>query len=553
MATQNLFEWPVFRAYLFTRLCTVLAAFALFRTQKRTTHTKYYQYSVSQVGLMRRAQCLDNELPAVLDEMPGIFWLCGSSSEASDRKLEVPIAEFLNAYSCSWDGKHYHWLSEFGYRPNITVSVALPTGPLGLRLVIDDRNEENPRRVTVSAFRRPAHEPNRPLAAERSRRVSIGDDIIALNGRSVEHSKFAKEVHPVNLLQVRPSQLRWFNAKAAFMPLYPLGVLRPLLWLLRAAGAREKCCLLGAILLGCAMSAMSLAICRSTRLWLQRQSSSRGLKRHGQRCDLLVSSLLVVWPSCFFLTTTYSEALYSILAALWLQALSLQMLATPIAIGFLMPLTRGVGAFVVLPAAVFTWQSCRQMPRGAVVTPAKSRAIERKALLALVMGTLPYVGLLISPALGYMAHRKFISIVLGDTWSSGSSQEAYVAGFASDKMLRPFDVLRLLTVDFEDVRWHEPTNSLLDRATLLFSVVFLAWGFRRLSPFAWAFSLVNAAVPPLSGSLMSFTRFFTTAALGGLLLADAPGSFLAQLSFAGGCTAAQLALTWRFLDMSWAG
>ena len=261
----------------------------------------------------------------------------------------------------------------------------------------------------------------------------------------------------------------------------------------------------------------------------------------------------VVWPSCFFLTTTYSEALYSILAALWLQALSLQMLATPIAIGFLMPLTRGVGAFVVLPAAVFTWQSCRQMPRGAVVTPAKSRAIERKALLALVMGTLPYVGLLISPALGYMAHRKFISIVLGDTWSSGSSQEAYVAGFASDKMLRPFDVLRLLTVDFEDVRWHEPTNSLLDRATLLFSVVFLAWGFRRLSPFAWAFSLVNAAVPPLSGSLMSFTRFFTTAALGGLLLAAAPGSFLAQLSFAGGCTAAQLALTWRFLDMSWAG
>ena len=101
---------------------------------------------------MRRAQCLDNEFPAVLDEMPGIFWLCGSSSEASDRKLEVPIAEFLNAYSCSWDGKHYHWLSEFGYRPNITVSVALPTGPLGLRLVIDDRNEENPRRLIFTAL-----------------------------------------------------------------------------------------------------------------------------------------------------------------------------------------------------------------------------------------------------------------------------------------------------------------------------------------------------------------------------------------------------------------
>ena len=546
-------------------------AFVIWEIQGNTRQL-HGETSIREVGRLRRLQILEDEFPAEVDELLRSSWLCKDDVSDSKtigvgrRRAKEPAAslsDFLRAYSCTWDGKHYHWLGEFGYRPNITVHVALSGGPLGLRFSSEDPNERGAvgRSMFISAFARSAQEPLTPLVAEALGRLSIGDELLALNGNSDAELNLTRKIEwrlghhqQRSMVQVRPSEVRWFDAKAAFMPLYPLGVLRPTIYLFRAVGANADICLLGVSLVACALSAASLAVSKSTGKLLRTYHISGP-----ERCAFwLVDWLVVVWPSAFFLTTAYSESLYSLLAALWISALLRKNRFLASFVGVLLPLARGVGAFSVFPAAVY---ACQEVWPLVKMRFASSPSSHIAPLSPLIREVVACAGVVASPVLGYLIHGCLMLNLTGEASASKEAQRSFVAGFSAVNMLRPQEVLHLLAIDRQNFHWHQPTNSILDRGHLALAVALLFWGFRRLPTFIWVFSLVNLLVPPFCGSLMSFTRFFITGAFpllwacGGVPRKrnNHAASCLLQVGVFCGCIVAQAALIWRFLVMEWAG
>ena len=241
---------------------------------------------------------------------------------------------------CTWDGKHYIWLAEYGYEPNITASIYLPSGPLGLRLSFKTKNNVDTAetKFLISGLTRP----------EQSKKLSIGDEVLALNGipmarRGISADSFGRNG---NMLEIRPSQLRWFDPKTAFMPLYPFGLLRTVLLILHFLGAGTDTCFAFIALLSCAMSAASLSIAQSTRkLLVEQHEMSKCAINHVK----LVDWVMLMLPSSFFLTTAYSEALYLLLSAIWLWSLVRHGILLASAVGFLLPLSRSVGALAAVP------------------------------------------------------------------------------------------------------------------------------------------------------------------------------------------------------------
>ena len=86
------------------------------------------------------------------------------------------VLEFFDAWGCSWDGKHYIWLAEFGYTPNVTTTVVLAEpGTLGLVLEVGPLRPNHPpvspptRVVRVKQFAN--YEVGVPLQGEASGKV----------------------------------------------------------------------------------------------------------------------------------------------------------------------------------------------------------------------------------------------------------------------------------------------------------------------------------------------------------------------------------------------
>lgn len=495
--------------FFVARVATVLFAFLLWELQKRTPHPIHQQHHIHQVGKIRRAQCLE-------DEFPTNDWICGVSESRSSS-----LSEFLQAYLCTWDGKHYIWLAEYGYEPNITASIYLPSGPLGLRLSFKTKNNVDTAetKFLISGLTRP----------EQSKKLSIGDEVLALNGipmarRGISADSFGRNG---NMLEIRPSQLRWFDPKTAFMPLYPFGLLRTVLLILHFLGAGTDTCFAFIALLSCAMSAASLSIAQSTRkLLVEQHEMSKCAINHVK----LVDWVMLMLPSSFFLTTAYSEALYLLLSAIWLWSLVRHNILLASAVGFLLPLSRSVGALAAVPALVFSAKSI--FPLSTCSKKHIWKCFTRFAVL-------------ISVLFGYTAHSCFVPE------AASRAQDAFVAGFSSVKMLRPLQAFSLLAVDFGNIEWHEPTNSLLDRATFLVAISMLLLTIRRLPLEIWAFSFVNLMAPPLAGSLMSYSRFFATGAFPLMWAFRENSCFLALFLCVG--VIGQVWLLWRFLCMEWAG
>jgi hypothetical protein len=191
--------------------------------------------------------------------------------------------------------------------------------------------------------------------------------------------------------------------------------------------------------------------------------------------------LLLAFPGALFFQFPYTESLFLFLAVATLHAVTREQWLVAAGAAFALALTRPNG--MLIGAALLYAVLARWRRTGKVVLP---------SLVALA-----------APALGFAVYLLFMRIAVGDAFAGFEMQGAFNANRSFGSFLQPLSMLRELL----DVRGpHNVVHSLLDRLVFLFVVATLVplW---RLDRLLFWYALPMALVGPLSGSLVSYTRF----------------------------------------------
>jgi hypothetical protein len=244
-------------------------------------------------------------------------------------------------------------------------------------------------------------------------------------------------------------------------------------------------------------------------------------------------------------------------------------------VAFLLPLTRAVGLFLVLP---IEWNlhssrgrlACRtgrrprrpeggtelkvarisnQRPPGENLAAASSRVLLINWPIELP--PLREVALLLAPPLGLAVYFALMYTWTGNAFEGMQAQKYWGVHSISNLWNVPKFLLGL----FQPTRWHEFSGSALDRLAfllLLYSLP-LVW---KLGKDMLVWTYVLGILPAMSGTFVSFTRFESTAFPVFLALA----AFFVrmkrkwpQLVFLAICAGLHGLLLLRFVNFRWAG
>ena len=92
--------------FFFARLVVVVAAWLMFEVSKVMNDEKL-GVTHHRVGHLRRASILRDEFPSGLEQP----WLCDFQRRTAGPSRLQGLEEFLDAWTCTWDTKHYIWLA----------------------------------------------------------------------------------------------------------------------------------------------------------------------------------------------------------------------------------------------------------------------------------------------------------------------------------------------------------------------------------------------------------------------------------------------------------
>jgi hypothetical protein len=284
-------------------------------------------------------------------------------------------------------------------------------------------------------------------------------------------------------------------------------------------------------------------------------------RRLGESVAMLSLLLLVTFPGSLFFQFIYSESLFFLLLMLLLLGLDQDRLWLAIVSGFLLPLTRAVGLFCVLPLFwhVLMYSRCaRWVQLGAKIPWLRKNLI---APVAASAGQSPSKGqsevqrgwLLLAPVCGWAVYLALMKFGTGSAFEGFAAQKK----FGMESIVNIFNVPHFVFAFFTPSSFSAARGSLVDRLSFLLLLYCLPiiW---RLDKgwFLWAFFL--GIVPAMSGMFVSYTRFASVVfplfvALG--LFLNRPGLLFRCLRFATVATffAVQIILVWRFVNFRWAG
>jgi Mannosyltransferase (PIG-V) len=268
---------------------------------------------------------------------------------------------------------------------------------------------------------------------------------------------------------------------------------------------------------------------------------------------------LLLFPGSVFYHAGYSEPLFfALLMVLW-RGLSISKPAWIFTSALLLPWTRAVGVFAVVPlgasalATVVAHRCCS--PKG---------LLERVANFGAPLKVTPatVLTMVATPVFGWGLYLAFMGCSTGDPFEGFHAQRHWGVHSIGNLVNLPRFVVRY----FQPSEWHAFAGSTVDRAAfgllLSLSPLILRTD-RRFIP--WVYML--AIVPAMSGSFTSFIRYESTvfplfAALGAVFASDskvhspgirAPGRPWTGLLLAGAFAGGHAVLLWRLANYRWAG
>ncbi|MCG3196125.1 MAG: hypothetical protein GHCLOJNM_00596 [bacterium] len=191
--------------------------------------------------------------------------------------------------------------------------------------------------------------------------------------------------------------------------------------------------------------------------------------------------LLLAFPGALFFSFVYSESLFFLLSVLFFLFVLEGKHAATAWVAFLLPLTRSVGIFVLVP--YLAWLTCSW------------RNKERIRSVA----WLPVFAVFI----GYAFYFTVFWASTGDPFEGFKAQRLFIANSTVGKLV-DFKGFLAELVTVQDL--HGILGSLLDRLWFILFLLSLP-GIRKLGPVWFWYALPLAVVPAMTVSFMAFTRY----------------------------------------------
>jgi hypothetical protein len=286
-------------------------------------------------------------------------------------------------------------------------------------------------------------------------------------------------------------------------------------------------------------------------------------RRFGESTAKLALVFLVAFPGALFFQFVYTESLFFLLLMLLLLGLQENRFWLAFAAASLLPLTRAVGIFCLIP---LFWHAMAHSPpdcwvmlrsripwnKGSVVTDKLAGAGEDPISTRLIGRGRGWF-LLLAPLCGWAAYFLLMKAWTGNAFEGFNAQKSW--GVQSIHNL--FNPVQFVAQLFNPTSWHEFKGSLLDRCSFLLLIYCFPpiWKLDKSWCF-WAFFL--GVVPALSGTFVSYTRFASVVfplfvALAAFL--NKPGLLVRCFRVVTAATfvTLQIILVWRFVNFRWAG
>lgn len=258
-------------------------------------------------------------------------------------------------------------------------------------------------------------------------------------------------------------------------------------------------------------------------------------RRFGREVATWALVLLLAFPGSLFLRFVYSEALFLLLVLVLWNGLEQRRYGWVVVAALLLPVTRGVGAFCILPIA-WHW-ILRLRETGVTGTPWRTGFVGIATVLSPAVGWVGYLALMMlwtgDPLAGIEAQRHWNVHAIGNLW----------------------DVLQLVAGLLHPTTWHDFRGSMLDRLVFVLVLVLLPV-IKRLGWDLVVWTYVLAVIPAMSGTFVSFTRFAGCAFpvfLGLAFFLCQPTRTWARWVVLGVFVLLHAVLVWQFLNFRWAG
>lgn len=266
---------------------------------------------------------------------------------------------------------------------------------------------------------------------------------------------------------------------------------------------------------------------------------------HGAECANCALLLLLAYPAALFFQFPYSESLFLLLIVLFFIGIFHEKFWLVTLTGFLLPLTRAIGVFCLLPLGWYLLERSMRMKKLNVnsFSSAFSMFSILKDRVWLVCA---------APLLGYASYFGIMYAFTGDPLSGFQAQRDYLNQPSISNILN----LPGFIGAFLNIAWHHGmTDSPIDRA---FFIVFLI-----CLPFLWRlnrtyffYALGSGLIPAMSNWFFSYTRLLVVCfplfiVLGEKLSARRNRLVLAYVVLALGIV--QILLLIKHVNVRWAG
>jgi len=292
-------------------------------------------------------------------------------------------------------------------------------------------------------------------------------------------------------LHLAAESYRHGDPSCAFYPLWPLLI-------------RTTAPLLGGSLL---ITGLLLAnVFSAAGLWLFHRLVA---ERHGEKAAHTSLVLMLAFPGALFLSFIYTESLFFFLAMLFLWGLVAERAWLVSLAGFLLPLARPVGIFMLLPlgwhlleSGSRKWREEKPELRVAKPEPAQHRQAAWGRLVRAIAWQRIWLGV---PAVlaGYATYFGMMYAATGNPFEGFEAQKHYPNSPSIANILNVSAFVRaFVAVD----SLHSMTGSAIDRALFLLFLVTLPAVWRLDRRYFW-YAIGTGLAPAMSNWFFSYSRF----------------------------------------------
>lgn len=204
------------------------------------------------------------------------------------------------------------------------------------------------------------------------------------------------------------------------------------------------------------------------------------------------SVLLLAFPSAFFMTSAYTEALYLSVCLMAFYYLFKEHVLKACVLCFLFPLVRAQALLFLLPIGVLFLQAAFSK----VEVPGGNLRHACRVFLPPAFAIL----------LGILAYFSFCRWQIGGFFDGMKAQQLYIAQNSVGNILA---LNQWFTKNFIDItlNLHSYTTSMIDRAAFLLCAPILVGIYRTQHKALFVYAAITLLVPAFAGTFMSYTRF----------------------------------------------